>query len=148
MQYLVYPVKKMAISQSYNGSYSHKAESTGVPVAYPIDECCGDGTRSYFYAPCDLIIRRIYGVGNKGTNTIWFESTSKVKLANGKESIVTIRVTHPEDDDLKNYKVGQKIKQYTKMFREGKDGEATGNHFHIEVNTCEFKKLSSLFLGS
>ncbi len=39
------------------------------------------------------------------------------------------------------YKVGQKFKQGAKMFREGKDGQATGNHFHIEVNNCEFKKL-------
>lgn len=141
-QYLKYPVKTMSISQNYNGGYSHSAESTGSPKAYPIDECCGNGNRDYFYAPCDLVIKRIYGVGNKGTNTIWMQSQNKVKLANGTESIVTIRVTHPEDDDLKKYKVGQKFKQGAKMFREGKDGQATGNHFHIELNNCEFKKLS------
>lgn len=142
MQYLKYPTKIMGISQNYNGKYSHYDESHGNPCAYPIDEACGSKSRDYFYAPCDLIIRRIYGLGNKGTNTIWMESISKVKLANGKESIVTIRVTHPEDEDLKKYRVGQTFKQGDKMFREGKDGNATGNHFHIEINTCSFSKLS------
>lgn len=143
MQYLKYPTKTMGISQNYNDAYSHKAESEGIPYAYPIDECCGTKARDYFYAPCDLVIKRIYGVGNSGTNTIWMESVNKVKLANGKESIVTIRVTHPEDEDLKKYKVGQIFKQGDKMFREGKDGNATGNHFHIEVNTCAFSKLTN-----
>lgn len=143
MQYLKYPTKTMGISQNYNGKYSHYDESHGNPSAYPIDEACGNTSRDYFYAPCDLIIKRIYGVGNKGTNTIWMESTGKVKLANSKESIVTIRVTHPEDEDLKKYKVGQTFKQGDKMFREGKDGNATGNHFHIEISTCAFNKLSN-----
>lgn len=146
MQYLIYPTKTMRLTQNYNGSTSHYDESHGIPCAYPIDEGCSDSGRDYFYAPCDLVIKRIYGVGNKGANTIWMQSVDKVKLANGKESIVTIRVTHPEDDDLSKYKVGQKINQYVKMFREGGDGGGNlryGNHFHIEINTCEFSKLTN-----
>lgn len=142
MQKLIYPTKVMNITQSYNGAYSHKAESTGKPCAYPIDENCGTSGRGYFYAPCDLVVKRIYGVGNKGTNTIWLESKKKVELANGKTSYVTIRVTHPNDDTLKKYKVGQVFKQKDRMFLEGNDGHATGYHFHIEVNTCKFKELS------
>lgn len=143
MQYLKYPAKVMGISQNYNGSLSHKNASNGNIKAYPIDDACGTKGRSYFYAPCDVIIRRIYGVGNKGTNTIWMESKNKIKLANGKESYVTILVTHPEDDDLSKIKVGQTFKQGTKMFREGKDGFATGYHFHIEVAACKFSKLKN-----
>lgn len=143
MQYLKYPTKVMGISQNYNGSLSHKNASKGNPKAYPIDDACGTKGRSYFYAPCDVIIRRIYGVGNKGTNTIWMESKNKVKLASGKESYVTILVTHPGDDDLSKIKVGQTFKQGTKMFREGKDGFATGHHFHIEIATCKFSKLKN-----
>ena len=141
MQRLIYPSKVMNITQNYNGSTSHYAESHGKPFDYPIDEACADGGRDYFYAPCDLIIKRIYGVGSKGTNTIWLQSVSKVKLANSKESYVTIMVIHPEDDDLKKLKIGQKFKQFEKIFREGKDGHATGNHFHIVVSDCEFSKL-------
>lgn len=141
MQKLIYPTKVMNITQNYNGALSHKAESSGKPCAYPIDENCGSTGRGYFYAPCDLIVKRIYGVGNKGTNTIWLESKNKVELANGKKTYVTIRVTHPNDDTLKKYKVGQKYKQKDRLFLEGNDGQATGFHFHIEINTCKFKEL-------
>lgn len=141
MQKLIYPTKTMNITQNYNGAYSHKAESSGNPCAYPIDENCGSSDRDYFYAPCDLVVKRIYGVGNKGTNTIWLESQNKVELANGKTSYVTIRVTHPNDDTLKKFKVGQKYKAKERLFKEGNDGQATGFHFHIEVNCCKFKEL-------
>lgn len=141
MQKLIYPTKVMNITQNYNGKTSHYSESHGKPCAYPIDENCGSTGRGYFYAPCDLVVKRIYGVGGPGTNTIWLESKKKVELANGKTSYVTIRVTHPNDDTLKKYKVGQKYKQKERMFLEGNDGQATGFHFHIEINTCKFKEL-------
>lgn len=140
MQSLIYPTKILKLTQNYNMG-SHYPASHGYPFSYPIDEACEDEKRSWFYAPCDLIIKRIYGVNNKGTNTIWLQSKSKVKLANGKESYITLMVIHPEDDDLKKVKVGQEYKQYSKIFREGRDGNATGFHFHIEISTCEFSKL-------
>lgn len=141
MQYLIYPTKKMYISQRYDGITSHNAELYGTPMAYAIDESCGDKKRDYFYAPCDVIVKRVYGINGPGTNTIWLESKDKVKLANGKSSYVTIRVTHPNDDTLKPFKVGQFYKQKSKLFMEGNDGFATGYHFHIEVNTCKFEDL-------
>lgn len=146
MQRLIYPTKVMNITQNYNGKTSHYPESHGKPCAYPIDENCGTTGRGWFYAPCDLVVKRIYGVGNAGANTIWLESKEKVELANGKVTHVTIRVTHPEDDDLSKLKVGDVIKQYTKGFREGGDGGGSiryGNHLHIEVNTCKFKDLTN-----
>ena len=137
--YLIYPTKKMYISQSYTGNYSHNLNSKGTPKDYPIDESCGSNAKDYFYCPCDeMIVKRIYGVGGKGTNTIWLESTSKVLLANGKESYVTIMVIHPEDDTLKNIKKGDKYKRGEKMFVEGSDGNSTGNHFHISVSAAKY----------
>ena len=137
--YLIYPTKKMYISQSYTGNYSHNKSSTGTPKDYPIDESCGSAGRDYFYCPCnEVIIKRIFGVGASGTNTIWMESTSQVVLANNKESFVTIMVTHPNDDTLKGIKVGDKYKRGAAMFREGNDGNATGNHFHISVSASKY----------
>ena len=139
MNYLIYPTKKMYISQSYDGKYSHIKSSTGTPFDYPIDESCGSNERDYFYCPCDeVVIKKIYGVGAKGTNTIWMSSTNKVKLANGTEDYITIMVVHPNDDTLKGIKVGQKYKRGAKMFREGNDGNATGYHFHISVSCGRF----------
>lgn len=138
MQYLKYPFKTMNISQNYKDSFSHKPCYNGSPKGYPIDDCGSDKGRDYFYSPCDCKIKRIYGVGNNGTNTLWLESISKVKLANGTESFVTIMLIHPNDDDLKNLKVGQTFKQGTKVVREGTDGNATGNHIEIQVSNKKF----------
>lgn len=137
--YLTYPTKKMYISQSYTGTYSHQKNYKGTPKDYPIDESCGDSNRDYFYCPCDeVIIKRIYGVGATGTNTIWMQSTSPVVLANGTESYITILVCHPNDDTLKNIKTNQRFKRGEKMFLEGNDGNATGYHFHISVSASKY----------
>lgn len=132
MQYLKYPCKTMNITQSYLGKYSHAPNVSGNPKDYPIDEAGADTGRDYFYAPCDMKIVRIYGVKASGTNTIWLESLEKVMTPSGMLKI-TIMVIHPEDDDLLKLKVGQIFKQGDKAFREGKDGNASGNHFHISV---------------
>lgn len=133
--YLIYPTKVMNITQGYNDSFSHQPYSSGTPADYPIDDCCSGSGRDYFYCPCDeMKIVRIYGVGNSGTNSIWLESTSKVIGPFG-EDYITILVIHPEDDDLSKLKVGQIFKRGEAMFREGKDGFATGYHFHIVVGT-------------
>lgn len=138
--YLIYPTKKMFISQSYTGNYSHNKSTQGTPKDYPIDESCGSTGRDYFYCPCDeMIVKKIYGVGTKGTNTIWLQSTTPVVLANGKESFVTIMVIHPNDDTLKNIKTNQRFKRKEKMFLEGTDGNATGNHFHISVSASKYE---------
>lgn len=142
MQYLKYPTKNMRITQDYNGSTSHKIASTGSPKSYPIDEGGANTGREYFYAPCDLTIKRIYGVNDGGTNTVWLQSNNKVKLANGKESYVTLMIIHMNDSDLEKLKVGQKFEQGDKMFLEGKDN-ATGYHFHIEVATCKYSELKN-----
>lgn len=132
--YLIYPVKTMNITQDYASSFSHKPHSTGDMKDYPIDEACENSGRSYCYCPCDeMKVVRVYGVGTKGTNTVWLESTSKVNLADGTSDYATICITHPNDDTLKNIKVGQKFKRKEAMFLEGTDGNATGNHFHIAV---------------
>lgn len=136
--YLTYPTKVMNITQNYSNSYSHAPHSSGMPADYPIDEACQDSGRDYFYCPCDeMRIAHIYGVGGRGTNTIWLESTSKVVGPFGTDYI-TILVTHPEDDDLSKLKVNQKFTRGQAIFREGKDGNATGYHFHIAVGTGKF----------
>lgn len=138
--YLVYPSDFLNISQSYDGKYSHAKNYTGQPKDYPFDECGKDTGRGYMICPCDeLVVKRIYGVKNSGTNTIWLESSSPVLLANGSTDIVTILVMHPNDDDLSKITKGQKFKRGDLMFREGTDGQATGNHFHISIGTGKIK---------
>lgn len=131
--YLIFPMECLNVTQTYEGLASHKEHTTGSPKDYPADFGGKDTGRDYFLCPCDEIeIKRIYGVGNGGTNTVWLQSTSKVIFANGTEDFCCMQVTHPNDDDLQKLETGQKFKRGAKIFREGSDG-ATANHLHISV---------------
>ena len=133
--YAIYPCKTMNITQKYDGGFSHINCSTGVPCDYPTDEACDDTGRSWMYCPCDeMEVIRLSGVGNSYTNTIWLKSTSKVKMPIGEDYLVMM-VIHPEDDDLSSIQVGTIFHRGDAMFREGQDGYATGNHFHISLGT-------------
>ena len=137
--YLTYPFKTMRITQSYTGSTSHKPHTTGYPKDYPLDEGGKDGGRDAFYCPCDeLKIVRIYGVGNGGTNTIWVESTSPVYFADGTSNYTCGQITHPNDSDIRDLRVGQKFKRGQVICYEGTDG-ATGNHIHFSFGKGKYK---------
>ncbi len=136
--YLIYPCKTMRITQSYTGTASHLPHTTGKPKDYPIDEGCSDTGKDYIYCPCDKMkVKRIYGVGTGGTNTIWLESTEKVLFADGKKGYCTLLITHPDDADLKKLKPGQVFTRKQKICREGKDG-ATAYHLHISAGKGKF----------
>lgn len=137
--YLIYPCKTMRITQSYTGKTSHLPYSTGTPKDFPVDEGCNDTGRDWCYCPCDeMIVKRIYGVNTNGVNSIFLESTSKVCLANGTTGYFSWLIIHPNDDDLKKIKVGQKFKRKEKICREGNDG-CTSNHFHFSVGKGKIK---------
>lgn len=138
--YLTYPTSVMNITQRYDAPFSHLPCSTGVPADYPIDEACSSGGREWFYCPCnEMKAVMVYGVGTGGTNTLFLESTSKVAFADGTEDYCSILVMHPNDDDLSKIKTNQTFKRGEKICREGTDGYATGNHFHISAGKGKFK---------
>ena len=128
---LIYPCKTMRITQSYTGKTSHLPHTKGTFRDYPIDEGCEDGGKSSMYCPCDeMKVKRIYGVGSGGTNTLWLESTGKVSFSDGTSDYFSMLITHPDDSELKKISVGQIFTRGEEICREGKDG-ATGNHFHF-----------------
>ncbi|MBP5710562.1 MAG: SH3 domain-containing protein [Bacteroidales bacterium] len=131
--YLTYPFKTMRITQRYDGETSHKPHMTGTPKEYALDEGGKDTGRDWCYCPCDeMKVVKLTGVGAKGTNALYLTSSTKCCLADGRESIVTLQLVHPNDDDLKKLKVGQKFKRGEKICREGNDG-ASGYHIHMAV---------------
>lgn len=137
--YLIYPCKVMRITQTYKGTTSHLPHSQGTPKDYPIDEGCTDSGRDYIYCPCDsMSVKRIYGVGASGVNTIFLESDSKVAFADGTKDYFTMLITHPDDSDLGKISVGQKFIRKEKICREGKDG-ASAYHFHISAGKGLYK---------
>lgn len=139
LQYADYPFKTMGISQSYNGSYSHEKYSKGSRKDYPVDEAGSDTGKDYMYAPFDMVIKRVYGKGSKGQpNTVFFESRKKVITPIGIHYVAG-RATHMSDTELKNVKVGKVYKKGAKLWREGVDGGATGNHIHMTFGIGKYK---------
>ena len=137
--YFRYPFKVMGISQNYNGSYSHRKYSTGNRKDYPIDEAGSNTGRDWMYAMNDLVVKKIYGLGSSSRpNMIWLQAKNKVVTPLG-IGYVTFRATHMSDSDLRRFHVGQTIKRGTKMFREGTDGGATGNHIHMTFAQGKYK---------
>ena len=135
--YLTYPTTTMRITQPYDGpdAQNHLGNSTGTPADYPIDEGCEDEGRSWFYCPCDEM--EVVHVYLTGSNTVWLESTSPVTTPTGVYDTITLMVTHPENEDLDGIN-GKIFKRGEPIFREGKDGWASGNHFHISVGTGNY----------
>ena len=127
-----YPFRTMRITQRYDGKTSHLAHSAGTPRDYPLDEGGADGGRDACYAVTDWIVRRVWGVGTSGVNTLWVESADRVRLADGTTDYVTMQLTHSGDDDLRSLREGQRISKGRVLCREGTDG-ASGNHIHLSV---------------
>ncbi len=137
--YLTYPCEVMRITQTPSGKASHLPHSSGVPADFPFDEGCENGGKSYMYCPCDkMLIKRIYGVGNGGTNTVWLESTEKVVFADNSEDYCTLLVTHPDDESLRKLYAGKFFTRGEPICSEGKDG-CSGNHFHFSAGKGKIK---------
>ena len=140
MNYLIYPIKIMNITQTYKNDFSHSRHTVGTPKDYPIDDNCGaTGQNGYFYCPCDaMTVKKIYGVGSSSTNVLWLESTTPV-ITPTFTDYVTIMIGHIEDAELNKLKIGQTFTRKEPIAIEGKDGFATGEHFHIVVGRGKFK---------
>lgn len=130
--YMIYPFKNMRITQNYIGKTSHLEHTTGTPKDYPIDEGGKDTGRDPVYCPCDeMKITAIKGIGTKDTNTIWLVSTSKVVTPTFTD-FVFMSLSHFNDSDLKNKKVGDTYKRGEVICHEGTDGTSS-NHIHMTV---------------
>ena len=140
MNYLIYPIKIMNITQTYKNDFSHSRHTVGTPKDYPIDDNCGaTGPNGYFYCPCDaMTVKKIYGVGSSSSNVLWLESTTPV-ITPTFTDYVTIMIGHIEDAELNKLKIGQIFTRKEPIAIEGKDGFATGEHFHIVVGRGKFK---------
>ncbi len=139
MNYFTFGMKVLRVTQNYNGSTSHKAHwyhSTNY-ADYPID-CAGkDGDKDIYYAPVDMKVTAVKGIGNATTNTIWLVACEKCMTPSG-EILPFIMLTHFNDNDpyVSNLKVGSIVKQGQPICEEGTDG-ATANHLHIVVGNAD-----------
>lgn len=132
-------MRTMRITQSYNGTVSHKPHWYGSKdyADYPIDIAGNDGGQDIYYATVDMKVTAIKGIGSSMTNTIWLVATSKCKTPSG-ELTPFIALTHWNDNDpyIKGNSVGSIVKAGEPICQEGVDG-ATANHLHMVCGNAD-----------
>lgn len=138
MQKCKFPMETLRVTQGYgryeNGnvdytSYSH----TG---SYALDLGGKDLGQDWAYAPCDIVVKRVYGE----YNAVWFETLEKVLCADGVARQLVFMLLHinDADRDALGITVGKVFRYGEKFYREGTAGQATGNHIHLEVGEAPF----------
>lgn len=131
MEYSNYPFDYMRITQRHDEG-NHKAHNDPFKdyADKPWDEAVKDGGRSYFIPQNDFIIDEII----IDSYSIRLTTKNKVTIPYQKEPVyLHLTLTHIEQEDLKQLKVGELIPKGSKLILEGKGG-ASAYHFHITAN--------------
>lgn len=134
MEKAYFPMKYYNLTQGYLNSSTHQG-------TYALDTAGKDTGKDDIYAPFSCKVTKKY-VKAGHAYTIWLTSLDKVLCANGQEEYLTMMIVHPED--IANLQVGQTFKQGELVCHEGKTGNASGNHLHMELGlgTCGWHKNS------
>lgn len=130
-----------------NVSISRKAFSVSThKTLNAIDINGKDTTREYGRAPCRCKVLKVLPISSTGfANTVLFGTCDEfgrpanVLCADGQERVLTFAFTH---DDKIRVKESQIVEQNEVVYMEGKTGNATGNHIHLEVGQgWQYKKI-------
>lgn len=120
------PFTTMRISQRSNGAYSHKGTMA--------NDVAGTGKRDAYYAPCTckcIWVNKAYG------QALW-QSTNKVRFANGRVDYASFMTGH--DDSFDAY-VGVLVKQGHQLGNMGVKSplkNVTGIHCHFQVAQSKY----------
>lgn len=125
---LTFPMEYLRVSQPAKVG-SHKFTDA-------FDIAGRDSGADAFYAPVDLIIRRVYHAKSDLCNALFLESAQPCLLATGTVRKVTILLIHVSNADLNKYKgkEGKTVKAGSLVCRESSHGLSTGNHLHCEIS--------------
>ena len=137
MQTVTFPMKIARFSSLWNSRGAHsKCSGSGYKSTnhkdYPTDLVGSDTGKDWFYAPCDLICLKVYG---KASHGLWFRSVDKVKMPVGEGYFYMMA----EHESVAGFKVGRKYAKGTRLFLEGRAGNATGNHIHLSCGWAKDK---------
>lgn len=144
IEYAIYPFEDMRITQRHDeGNHLPHWNPFKDYSDKPWDEACKDSGRSYFVPQNDYKVVEILGIDpSSTTNTVRLETVNKVKIPYQNEPVILeITLTHMEEEDLKKIKVGDILLKGSKVLMEGKDGQASGNHFHCTANIGKYYGL-------
>lgn len=125
MEKPLYPLLNMRITQGY-GIGSHRD-------SFAIDDGGANTGIESLRAPFTGTIKKIY---TTDANEVWLESNEKVEYPDGTIDYMTILFAH--DNDVSDLYVGKKINQGEIFYQEGRKGQVTGAHCHIECARGKF----------
>ena len=115
------PFTDMYITQGSNREYSHKGtmanDVRGKKAGYKYP----------YYAPCTCKCIKTY----PDSGQVMWQSTNKVRFANGRIDYATFMTAH---DDTMDAKAGLVVPQGNQLGNMGTKGNATGVHCHIEIS--------------
>lgn len=133
-----HPMANHRISCGWNDGTAHKkcSSSSANYRDFPTDLVGADSGRDWAMAPCDMIVLRRY---TKASHAIWLRSVEEVQTPNG---VGYLYMMSEHQDNSEMGEVGHVYKQGTKMFREGSNGNATGNHLHVSFGFSTTKQTA------
>ncbi len=134
-KYAKFPMHYLRVTQSYDEG-NHIPHWKGANyIDYPIDLGGMDGGRDYLYAPVDMKVVALRGIGSSTvSNKIFLESIDAVQTPAWGKTKIFMTAVHFEDSDVSKFglKVGKIIRAGEVICLEGKE-TATANHLHV---TC------------
>lgn len=150
MKYFTFGMKELRVTQNYHGSTSHKLHwyDSSNYADYPIDIARENSGCDIYYAPVDMLVTAIKGIGKSITNTIWLVALERCITPLGVMKPF-IMLTHWNDDDpyIHDLKVNSIVKEGNPICKEGKDG-ATANHLHMVCGNADRGCGNALLLNS
>lgn len=131
MQYAKFPMKYVNITQTPNNAFSHK----GSVSAW--DNAGKDSGIDDVFAPFDCkVVWKDTGSAKTG---ILVQNTNFVQCADGLiREPNSIKLLSWHDNNIRDLKVDQLIKQGQVFYQEGTAGHATGNHAHFNVGIGKY----------
>lgn len=134
-EYAKFPMHYLNVTQNYNEGNHLAHWKDANYIDYPIDLGGMDGGRDYLFAPVNMMVIKINGIGNSNvSNKIFLESINPVYTPKYGKKKIFMTAVHFEDSDIKNFNLyeGKIIKAGEAICFEGKE-TAIANHLHI---TC------------
>lgn len=134
MKKLYFPMETLRVTQGYGIAHDGVPASTYSHAGgYALDLGGGDGGADWLYAPCDMVVRRVYG----SYNAVWFESLEEIEGVGSTVAMLCLHMNNADKEAL-GIRMGKVFKAGERCYREGMSGNVTGTHVHLELGKGPF----------